>query len=167
MHFTFPPEGFAAAVLTDISPSWFLTQAVSNYFLNNKQSACKPPLLAVDVCRAGREEGMVHVTITQSNHFFIKIRRTTCPGLPILWFACFLHPRQLSCSTAPACSAAAHSASPRVEEQEYTGRQEVQVRDSSGARLRSRQSSEVGPSLPQARWVFSPSPERPWVRDRY
>lgn len=87
MHFTFPPEGFAAAVLTDISPSWFLTQAVSNYFLNNKQSACKPPLLAVDVCRAGREEGMVHVTITQSNHFFIKIRRTTCPGLPILWFS--------------------------------------------------------------------------------
>lgn len=83
MHFTFPPEGFAAAVLTDISPSWFLTQATSNYFLNNKQSARKPPLLAVDVCRAGRE-GLVHVTIPQNNHFFTKIKTTTLPGLPIL-----------------------------------------------------------------------------------
>lgn len=84
MHFTFPPEGFAAAVLTDISPSWFPTQAMSNYFLNNKQPARQPPLLAAGVCRAGREEGTVHVTIARNNHFFTKIRRTTHPGLPVL-----------------------------------------------------------------------------------
>lgn len=47
MHFAFPAEGLAAAALTDMSPSWFLTQAVSNYFLNNKQPAHKPPLHAV------------------------------------------------------------------------------------------------------------------------
>lgn len=47
MHFAFPAEGLAATVLTDMSPSWFLTQAVSNYFLNNKQLAHKPPPHAV------------------------------------------------------------------------------------------------------------------------
>lgn len=41
MHFAFPPEGFAADVLTDRSPSWFPAQAMSNYFLNNKQAAAK------------------------------------------------------------------------------------------------------------------------------
>lgn len=56
MHLTFPLEGFAAAVLTDRSPSWFLTQVPSNYFWNNKQPAGKPPLLAAAVGRR-REEG--------------------------------------------------------------------------------------------------------------
>lgn len=41
MHFAFPPEGFAADVLTDRSPSSFPAQAMSNYFLNNKQAAAK------------------------------------------------------------------------------------------------------------------------------
>lgn len=47
MHFALPAEGLAAAVLTDMGPSWFLTQAMSNYCWNNEQSAHKPPLRAV------------------------------------------------------------------------------------------------------------------------
>lgn len=84
MHFTFPLEGFTAAVLTDTGPSWFPTQAMSNYLWNNKQSAGKPLLLAVDVCRAGRGEGLLPVTVAQDNHFFSSITTTTPPGLPIL-----------------------------------------------------------------------------------
>lgn len=53
MHSAFPAEGLAAAVLTDMSPSWFLTQAMSNYSLNNKQPSTQTASPCRGVSRLG------------------------------------------------------------------------------------------------------------------
>lgn len=80
MHFAFPPEGFAADVLTDRSPSWFLAQAMSNYFLNNKQSAAQTTSPHPCGCPQGGERRAARRQQCSQGCSFARAQEPPAPG---------------------------------------------------------------------------------------